>query len=254
VTTQELSRIAGGIAIVAVLVVSGMVAWSVLDQDADPAVPQAEAPRPDEATRLGDLTGYLGQVDSAGRTIVVAANPTGADPVVLAVPNEASVTVHGRQGGLGDLSKDMPVRVFYEVRNEIKHVTSIQVVTDRPQAAAPSPSETAPAADPKAAVEVKSPAESRPAPVPPAAQAKDPVESKPPAESRPPAEVKPAAPAAVRPTPPPPPATAVTPRPAPAPPATAPPDPPRAPATGPAGRDDDGSAAVDWLLKGPGRR
>jgi hypothetical protein len=254
VTTQGLSRIAGGIAIVAVLVVSGMVAWSVLRrQDPDLAVQQAETPRSGEPIRLGDLTGYLGQIDAAAGTIVVAADPTGADPVTLAWANDASVTVNGTQGGLADLAKDMPVRVFYEVRNEVKHVTSIQVVTDRPQAA-PSPSETAPAGEPKAAVEVKSPAESRPAPVSPAAQAKDPVESKPPAESRPPAEVKPAAPPAVRPTPPPPPATAVTPRPAPAPAATAPPDPPRAPAAGPAGRDDDGSAAVDWLLKGSGRR
>jgi hypothetical protein len=282
VTTQGLSRIAGGIAIVAVLAVSGMVAWSVLrHQDPDLALHQAEAPRSGEPIRLGDLTGYLGLIDAAGGTIVVAANPTGADPVTFAVANDAEVTVHGKQGGLGDLSKDMPVRVFYEVRNEVKHVTSIQVVADRqpapapvtsepkppaeaktaPEATAPKPSAAVtpaptakPAPEAKPAMDIKPAVGSRPVP-PPAASAPAPVESKPPTESKPPLEVKPVAPTVARPPAaaapaPAPSAPAVTPRPAPAPPAAAPPAPPRAPAA----RDDDGSAAVDWLLQGGGRR
>jgi hypothetical protein len=272
VTTQGLSRIAGGIAIVAVLVVSGMVAWSVLrHQDPDLAGQQAETPRSGEPIRLGDLTGYVGLIDAAGGTIVVAANPTGADPVTLAVANDAPVTLHGKQGGLADLSKDMPVRVFYEVRNEVKHVTSIQVVADRPQAAStpeakpaePKPAGARPApetrpAEAKPAVEVK-PTAGRPVPPPPATQTQPPVESRPPAESKPPGEVKPVPPAMARPPAaaapaPPPSGPAITPRPAPVPPAVAPPAPPRAPAAQPAERDDDGSAAVDWLLKGPGRR
>jgi hypothetical protein len=273
VTTQGLSRIAGGIAIVAVLVVSGMVAWSVLrQQDPDPVVQQVEAPpRVGEARRLGDLTGYVGRVDPDAHTLVVAANPLGTDPVMLIVANDAAVTVHGKRGGLGDLSKNMPVRVFYEVRNEVKHVTSI--VAERPQASAPSAVERKPAAEAKPASEVKPAAEPKPvagpkpAPTPTTPQAKAPVETKVPIETKPPAEVRPAAPPVARPTPPPAPeVTAVTPKPA-APPAatTPPPRPtappvaqppvtsPRAPAPSPAERDDDGSAAVDWLLKGSGR-
>jgi hypothetical protein len=279
VTTQGLSRIAGGIAIVAVLVVSGMVAWSVLrQQDPDPVVQQVEAPpRVGEARRLGDLTGYVGRVDPDAHTLVVAANPLGTDPVMLIVANDAAVTVHGKRGGLGDLSKNMPVRVFYEVRNEVKHVTSI--VAERPQASAPSAAERKPAAEAKPAPEAKPPseakpaaepkpvAEPKPAPTPTTPQAKAPVETKVPIETKPPAEVRSAAPPVARPTPPPAPeVTAVTPKPA-APPAatTTPPRPtappvaqppvtsPRAPAPSPAERDDDGSAAVDWLLKGSGR-
>jgi hypothetical protein len=272
VTTQGLSRIAGGIAIVAVLVVSGMVAWSVLRHQDPDLAGQAEAPRSGEPVRLGDLTGYLGQIDAAGGTIVVAANPTGADPVTLAGANDASVTVNGKQGGLADLAKDMPVRVFYEVRNEVKHVTSIQVVADYQQAAKPAPeakppeakppAETRPAVEAKPAVEVKPAVGSRPAPPPPAqaqvpVERKPPVESKPPAESKPPVDIKPGAPTVARPPvapapspTPAPSAPAVAPRPAAAPPVEAPPAPPPAPAA----RDDDGSAAVDWLLKGAGRR
>ena len=292
-TTQGLSRIAGGIAIAAVLVVSGIVAWSVLrQQDPELAIQQAEAPGPDEATRLGDLTGYVGQVDPDTHTIVVAASPLGADPVMLVVADDASVTVHGKEGALGDLSKDMPVRVFYEVRNEVKHVTSIQVVADSPQASEPSPGETRPPAEAKAPAESQPAAEVRPvAEVKPAAEAKPAgetkatVETRPPMETRPPAEVKPTPPPVTRPAPPAPPVTAAPPKPlsppaasqpsrprAPEPPpatlstaplpakspraaeTTAPLNPPGGPAARPAERDDDGSAAVEWLFKDSGRR
>jgi hypothetical protein len=263
VTTQGLSRIAGGIAIVAVLAVSGMVAWSILQQqDPDLGVQPAETPRSGEPIRLGDLSGYLGQIDTAAGTMIVAANPTGADPVMLTVASDAPVTVNGKPAGLADLSKDMPVTVFYEVRNEVKHVTSIQVVAERaPLASAPATTpaeakpdtESRPPAEVRPPVEVK-PAVSKPIPPPPATQAQVPAESKPPTQSRPPAEVKPVAPPPARPPAAPAPvpapaATAVAPRPATVPPAAAPSA--GQPATP---RDDDGSAAVDWLLKGPGRR
>jgi hypothetical protein len=271
VTTQTLSRIAGGIAIVAVLVVSGMVAWSVLQRsDPDPSGQQAEGPRADEVARLGDLTGYVGQVDPDTHTIVVAASPLGADPVMLVVTGDAAVTVHGQQGALGDLSKDMPVRVLYEVRNEVKHATSIQVIAESAHTAAPPSTDgAAPAADAAPAigatrtVETKSPVDARTA-----------VEAKPPPDVRVPAEVKAPPHAGPQPAATPPPPALKTRRPEPssatistaesptARPARAPApaadsasdDRPQAATSRPGEGDaDDGSAAVDWLLKGPGR-
>ena len=231
-TAQGLSKIAGGIAIVAVVVVTGMVTWSLLRPQDPDSIQVGEAPRPDEAPRLGDMTGYVGRVDPDTQMIVVSASLVGANPVMLVVNSAASITVQGKPSGLRDLSKDMPVRVVYEVRDDVKYATSIQVVTE--DAHASRASETKPA-----------------------------VETKPPVEAKPPAEVKPAppvaspAPPATRPPAPAPPVTAATPRPTP--PALEPakprtPEPPlpspRVSAPRPADRDaDDGSAAIDWLFK-----
>jgi len=270
VTAQGLSKIAGGIAVVAVVVVTGMVTWSLLrPSDPDP-IQVSEAPRPGEAPQLGDMTGYVGRVDPDTQMIVVSASLVGANPVMLVVNSAASITVQGKPSGLRDLSKDMPVRVVYEVRDDVKYATSIQVVTDEAQASrgsetkpaveTPPPAEAKPSVEVKAPVEVKPPVEAKPAP---------PVVSPAPPATRPPATAPPVTAATPRPTPPalepvkprapePPPASiqaagppaAKPPR---APAATteaAPVPPPRVSAPRPAETDvGDGSAAIDWLLK-----
>jgi len=252
VTAQGLSKIAGGIAVVAVVVVTGMVTWSLLRPPDPDSIQVAEAPRPDEAPRLGDMTGYVERVDPDTQMIVVSASLVGANPVMLVVNSAASITVQGKPSGLRDLSKDMPVRVVYEVRDDVKYATSIQVVTD--EARASRGSETKPALEPEPPVEAK------PAP---------PVVSPAPPATRPPVTAPPVTAATPRPTPPalapvkprapePPPAsiqtagppTAKPPR---APAATteaAPVPPPRVSAPRPVETDvGDGSAAIDWLLK-----
>jgi hypothetical protein len=177
--TQWLARITGGIAIAAVLVVSAMVTWSVLKQsESDSLSGPAETPQAGQATRLGDLTGYVGRVDADSSTLLVAATPTGADPIMLVVASDATISVHGKPGGLADLAKDMPVRVFYEVRNEVKHVTAIQVVPE--PASTASTGEAAPAAERRPVADSAPVAASRPV-----------VEAKPAPEPKPVAEVKP---------------------------------------------------------------
>ena len=286
-TAQGLSKIAGGIAIVAVVMVTGMVTWSLLRQSDPDSIQVGEAPRPGEAPRLGDMTGYVGRVDPDTQMIVVSASLVGANPVMLVVNSAASITVQGKPSGLRDLSKDMPVRVVYEVRDDVKYATSIQVVTEEAQA--PRESETKPAVETKPPVEVKAPIEAKP-PVEanppmeakPTAEAKAPVQVKPPIEAKPAPPVVSPAPPATRPPATVPPVTAATPRPtppalepvkprAPEPPrasiqAARPPvaKPPRAPAATtevapvpprvsaprPAETDvGDGSAAIDWLFK-----
>jgi len=224
-TAKGLSRIAGAVAIAAVLVVTAMVTWSVLRQS------DHETPQIAGGPALGDLTGYVGRVDRESRTIDVSTSLLGVRPVILNVTNDTSIMVRGKQGGLGDLSKDMPVRVFYEVRDDVKYVTSIQVVTEE------APVEAKPPAEAKAPVEAK-PAPpvtaATPKPTPPALE---PI--KPRAPEPLPASIQTATPPAAKP----PRAPAATTEAAAAP-------PPRVSAPRPADTDaDDGSAAIDWLLK-----
>ncbi len=191
-TAQGLSRIAGGAAIVAVLVVTGLVTWSYMNRAEHEFIPsQAGGPA------LGDLTGYVGRVDREARTIDVSESLLGIRPTLLTVTSDTSIMVRGKQGGIGDLSKDMPVRVFYEVRNDVKYVTSLQVMTEDTQTARPAADEAKPAAEAKAstepAVESKPPAESKPPMEPkPPVEARPAVAAKAPAETKPPVEGKPA--------------------------------------------------------------
>lgn len=154
---RGVSRIAGGIALAAALSVAAIVVWSALNRPAPaPATRLAEGPS------LGDLTGYVGRVDLTARTVEVAENLLGQHPVTMSVTNDTSITVRGRPSGLGDLTKDLPVRALYEVRNDVKYVTSI--VTDDARAPAPS----------AAPVETKSPTKTTPA-TPPAVAAAPPT-------------------------------------------------------------------------------
>lgn len=193
---QRISTIIGIIAIAAVMVIGAVATWSALRPPETGPAPVAEGPS------LGDLTGYVGRVDGTGRTVDVTENLHGQHPTMLVVTNDTAIVVHGKPGNFGDLTKDMPVRVFYEVRNDVKYVTSLQVIADSAQAT------RAPAADPLAA-DSKSPAEAttppavaavepkaappvvEPKPAAPAPEPKPPVAAKPPAPPTPTPEPKP---------------------------------------------------------------
>ena len=286
-SAQGASKVAGGIALAAVLSVVAIVAWSMLNQsDPAPSAPVADGPA------MGDITGYVGRVDRNARTIDVAENMFGLRPVTMALTNDTSIMVSGKQGGIGDLSKDMQVRAFYEVRNDVKYLTSIQVITEDAQAkvasSAPADSknpieakpaaQTKPQREAKPPVETRSSVESKPSmdtkPVAPPPVASAPPATRPPAPAAPVMSVTPKPPtppsADVRPVPPrvtdPAPASLETAaRPALAPPrpaapkaeAASPPSLPSSPAAAarPADTDGgDGSAAIDWLLKESRRR
>jgi hypothetical protein len=232
VTTQRASRIAGGIALVAVLSVVGVAAWSLLNpSDPGPALPLPDAPA------MGDITGYVERVDAGARTVDVAENLLGLRPTMMVVTNDTSITVRGKQGALADLTKDMPVRAFYEIRNDVKYLTALQVITSDPADARPAV-EPVPAPPPVVA--------SRPASPPPPAPAA-PVMAVTPRPSTPPRAAPPAPVAASTTAPP---APAATPSPAPA----ATPSP--APVARVADPDavGDGSAVIDWLLTESRRR
>jgi hypothetical protein len=92
-------------------------------------------PDPDASVQLvngrlmGEATGYVGHVDRDAGTVDVSASLVGWRPVVLTVNDATAILVQNRQGGFGDLWKDMPVRVSYEVVGDRRLAKSIEVVT-----------------------------------------------------------------------------------------------------------------------------
>ena len=305
-TAQRLSRIAAGIAIVTVLGVTALVTRNVLWPDDPDASLQRNGGKV-----MGDMAGYVGRVDREARTVDISTSPLGIRPVVLLVTNETAIVVNGKQGAIGDLWKDLPVRVLYEVRDNARYATSIQVTAGDSLAASPAAKDSAPASatptptkEPQAPsvatspVPATAPPSVAPAPVAPATPPKPPA---PPAVATKPTPVAPApVPVAPRPAVAPAPPAVVAAPPAPvgpppavvtAPPAVvaAPPAPvaqppvprvaepavPRVPVAttpstpsaesasvgsprdarpAPTESETDGSAAIDWLLKGAGRR
>ena len=319
-TAQRLSRIAAGIAVVTVLGVTALVTRNVLWPDDPDASLQRNGGKV-----MGDMAGYVGRVDREARTVDISTSPLGIRPVVLLVTNETAIVVNGKQGAIGDLWKDLPVRVLYEVRDNARYATSIQVTAGDSLAASPAAKDSAPASatptptkEPQAPsvatspVPATAPPSVAPAPVAPATPPKPPapaavatkptpvapapvpvaprpavapgppaVVAAPPAPVAPPPAVVTAPPAVVAAPPAPvaqPPAPVARP-PAPVaqppvprvaepavprvPVATTPSTPsaesasvgsPRAAQPAPTESETDGSAAIDWLLKGPGRR
>ena len=215
-TTRALARIAGGVATVTVLAVAGTVTWSLVHR------PNLDAPPPlREGPMLGDMTGYVGQVDRSAQTVAISDDVSGVRSVSLVVTKDTSITVNGKPGGLDDLSKDMPVRVFYEVRGDVKYLTSLQIIPRDTQGAkeAPPSAETTPVAPPAVS------------PAPAVARASAPAR---PVTAATPRRSRPAHTSAGEP---------------------APIVPPRAADTAPTDTDiSDGTAAVDWLLRESRRR
>ena len=132
-TAQRLSRIAAGIAIVTVLGVTALVTRNVLWPDDPDASLQRNGGKV-----MGDMAGYVGRVDREARTVDISTSPLGIRPVVLLVTNETAIVVNGKQGAIGDLWKDLPVRVLYEVRDNARYATSIQVTAGDSLAASPA--------------------------------------------------------------------------------------------------------------------
>ena len=169
---QRLSRIAAGIAIVTALGVVGIITRNVLWPDDPDASLQHQGGKV-----LGDMTGYVGRVDKESRTVDVSASPLGIRPLAIVLTNETAIVVNGKQGAIGDLWKDLPVRVYYEVRDNTRYATSIQVTSGDAQAASAAARDQA-ATPPAAAPST---------PTPPAAQETSPAPPAPVASTTPPA-------------------------------------------------------------------
>jgi len=172
-------------------------------------------PDPDASVQLvngrliGETSGYVGRVDRAAQTVDISSSLVGWRPIMVVVNDQTSIMVQNRQGGFGDLLKDLPVRVSYEVVGDRRLAKSIEVVTEdgeRARAAASgkngsvTPGLTSPAAVPALPpVGAVTPPAVRPPADVPAQAARPPADVAPPAV-RPPADAP--APRAVDVTPP----------------------------------------------------
>ena len=62
---------------------------------------------------VGEAMGYVAAVDSDERILKISASVLGLRAVTLSVGDDATIMIGDKQGGLGDLAVDMPVRVAY---------------------------------------------------------------------------------------------------------------------------------------------
>jgi hypothetical protein len=76
----------------------------------------------------GETVGSVWQVDPDTGTILVTASLLGLRAVPLAVTGDTRIVVGDKQGGIRDLAKNTPVRVSYEVRENIRLATSIELL------------------------------------------------------------------------------------------------------------------------------
>jgi len=204
---------------------------------------------------VGEAMGYVAAVDSDERILKISASIIDLRPVTLSVGNDATIMIGDKQGGLGDLVVDMPVRVAYTLDGDTRRAiaverlaagTSVRASSIAPDSARANsvPSSVELPARPAAGARPQPVAKPVAQPAAPAAQpAPQPVPQ--PKVARPPAsETTVASPrtATERPRVEP----AATPR------AASVPSAPRPEATAEQG-GADGSAAIDWLLKSRGR-
>lgn len=122
-----LGRLVKSIAAVGALGVAGvgaLVLWSLLS----PPDPDASV-RLVNGRRMGETLGYVARVDRESQTVDVSASLLGLHPVMVAVNGETLIMVHDRQGGFGDLWKDLPVRVAYEVLGDTRVARAIEILT-----------------------------------------------------------------------------------------------------------------------------
>jgi hypothetical protein len=121
---QVVRLVAGG-GIVVVLGAAALIFWPLL-----------WPPDPDASVQLvngrlvGETAGYVGRVDGDARIVEVSSSLVGWRPLALVVNEQTSILIQDRQGGFGDLAKDLPVRVSYEVVGDQRVARSIEVMAD----------------------------------------------------------------------------------------------------------------------------
>jgi len=118
-------RLVAGGGMVVVLGAAAMMLWPLL-----------WPPDPDASVQLvngrliGETAGYVGRVDRMAQTVDVSSSLVGWRPIMVVVNDQTAILVQNRQGGFGDLLKDLPVRVSYEVVGDRRLAKSIEVVTE----------------------------------------------------------------------------------------------------------------------------
>ena len=177
----------------------------------------------------GEMVGRVAKVEPG--TILLTSEPPGSGVVPVVVAKDTRIMLGTIEGWMNDVHAGGQIKVAYDLHEGKKVARVVEVLPEqgaRPPAAptpAPEPPAARPQAEPRRVAQPKAP------PAPPATPAPPPIV---PAPTSPPVVVAPPPPAPVAP--------------ASAPPGPVPPAP--EPARPPEPDSTDGSAAVDWLLKG----
>jgi hypothetical protein len=153
----SLKRLAGVAALALVLGGTALILWPLLwAADLDDSVQMVNG------RLMGEKWGYVSRIDKEGHTVDVSASLFGWHPVPLVVNSETVITVQDRQGGLGDLWKDMPVRTSYEVVGDKRFAKWIEIVANPSDASAGArpPTAATPASPPAPGASAPSPASS----------------------------------------------------------------------------------------------
>jgi hypothetical protein len=213
----------------------------------------------------GEIVGRVAKVEPGA--ILLTSEPPGSGVVPIVVTKDTRIMLGTIEGWMNDVRTGGQIKVAYDLYEGKKLARVVEVLPEQGARPVPAPQVEAPAARPKAepprvalpkamtpipaAPAAPTPAPEAPAPRPkaePPRVAQPKATPPPPATPAPPPPVVPA-PARVAPLPAPPPVVVTPPPPAPVAPATAPPR-PAPPTPAPEPDSADGSAAVDWLLKG----
>lgn len=125
-----------------VVVLAGVVlaAWPLVW----PADPDASL-RTVAGRQVGEATGYVVSLDPEAGVLKISSSMFGLRPVTLAVDPNTPITVRDKQGGLGDLAVDMPVRVAYEIQGQMRHARSVELVVPESESRVRVPSDVLPA-------------------------------------------------------------------------------------------------------------
>jgi hypothetical protein len=170
---QAIRFVAGG-GMVMVLGAAALMLWPLL-----------WPPDPDASVQLvgghlvGETSGYVGRINRDLQTVDVSSSLIGWRPIVLVVNSETSIQVQNRQGGFGDLLKDLPVRVSYEVVGDQRIAKAIEIMTDDHESLRAPVTANGVVKGPASSAPV---AETAPAPTPGSAAASGPSESAAPRE------------------------------------------------------------------------
>lgn len=135
-------KLVGTTAAIALLALGGLLLHPLLwPADFDASL------RMEEGRLLGQAVGHVVAVD--GIMVEISASLLGLGPTGFQVGPDTTITIGDKQGGLGDIQKDMPVRVSYEKRDDVRVAKSISVVSRDAAVAAPVATATeAPASAP----------------------------------------------------------------------------------------------------------
>jgi hypothetical protein len=139
--TRRLPKLGPAVWIMLVLAVLGFGLWTLLrPADLDASL------RWQDGRLVGNIEGFVAGVDSRERRVDISSSRFGFDSIALVVTDDTTIVVHGKQGGLGDLWKDLTVRVTYELHGDVRMAKAIEVgsIDQEPATVrlAPTPSES----------------------------------------------------------------------------------------------------------------